>query len=110
MKFVDDDDDDHDDDLVNFPLVFKARNSKRYTLDVAAPNCIKSGEGVARGGFPGGVGPPSQSEKRKISVKRGHPEYLKCIKTVWNLTPALGPTGPALGPMGLASRPFRPRA
>jgi len=74
---------------------------------------------TCRGGFTGaGGGPaaPPVSVKKNVKkgVRRGHPEYLKCSKTVWRLAAPSPRTPPPLsalrashlGPSGLASRPF----
>ena len=70
----------------------------------------------ARGGFTGGGAPlPLPSKKRKKGVRRGHPEYLKCSKTVWR--PGLRPGPPSEGAYSAGgaqephprSRPYGPR-
>ena len=51
--------------------------------------------GRGQGGFTGRAGAaphPSPSKKRKKGVRRGHPEYLKCSKTVWRTPTALPQT------------------
>ena len=83
-----------------------------------------AGAGLRRGAWR--PPPPSPSKNVKKGVRRGHPEYLKCSKSVWrqglrpgprwgslqrppdSLAGGENPT-PALGPTGLASRPFGPR-
>ena len=78
-------------------LAYRHWNIVSITVSRMCWSC--SGAGL-RGGA--AAPPPSPSKKRKKGVRRGHPEYLKCSKTVWR--PGLRP-GPRWGSLQRSPRP-----